>query len=372
MTTDPQPNTDSLPQDVRGADAHERQCVSLDAHPFKRTTPTPGLDTIHLLTDHFSVASNTSLTITTNTNPATGETNEHPLWRQGPNTVVEGGRAYCNTELAQVTVYSIDALSVQASLPKLIRPDNRQEITTKEELTRALSALERWLSSRVGIRTNLHQAKVTRLDIASTTELPRKVREYEPVLRHVSYPRTTRKRYEGTGYNWGNGNRELVFYDKGREQGEDDSCTARLEYRLKRSRSVNGHAPRLSTTDSLLQHMDSIEEIYKGATTDLLNTEADHTANVSGDSFKDLLRSLADTHGAANRAALAILIHKMDHDELEELFTSMQELEDEGILSHNTTRRFRKKVEKHRPYTDALPGDESITELMQELQQAFC
>lgn len=376
MTTDPHPNTDSLPSDVRGAESSERLCVSLDARTFKRTTPRPGVDTIHLLSDHFTVASNSSLTVTTNTDPSTGETNQHPLWREGPNTVVEGGRAYCNTDLAQVTVYSMDALSVQASLPKLLRTDNRAEITNQQELGRALSALERWLVSRVGIRTNMHQAKVTRLDIACTTELPRKVREYEPVLRHVSFPRATRKRYEGTGYNWGNASRELVFYDKGREQGDGDSCDARLEYRLKRSQSVNDHAPRLSTTDSLLQHMDSLEEIYHDAASDLLDTEAadDHTAaQVTGSGFKALLRSLADTHGSANRAALAILLHKMDEDELEELYASMRELEDEGVLSRNTTRRFRKKVEKHMPYTDALSGREaSVSELMQELREAFC
>ena len=366
----PTPRNDQLQRKCdETADLAECARVSLRTHSSRRELVT-GIDTIHLLTDAFSVALNNTLTIQNTVDASTGESNEVPLYRDGGH-VVEGGKAYANTPLAQLTIYSVDALSVQCSLPRLIRSDNTEEIRTPEQLMLALASLERHLQT-IGVKARLTDAKITRLDLCRTATLPRMVRDYEPALKHLQFPRMNRTRYEGTGRRWSNSLRGAVFYDKGREQTGEDSRTARLEYRLQDSRSVRRHTG-ISTTSDLLDNLSPMNDAYTGATDKLLSADLPEDVSTTGKGVRALLEALQDVHDVATKAALAIFLHKSDADEREELYQHMRDLEREGIIPTNSARRLEKKLQKLQPAAGTLADhDVSPADLLRELQDAFC
>jgi hypothetical protein len=259
-------------------------------------------------------------------------------------------------------------------LPKLLREDNAEEVRSNAEFTLALAALERYLAS-LGISADLHCAKITRLDIASTKELPRKVREYERALRYLGFPRMERTRYEGTGYRWSNGSRRLVFYDKVREQtkGAEDSCTARLEYRLTRSQAVDQHAPFASTTDSLLENMEDLDRVYEEASSCLLSAAPDALPSITEPGFDALYDELEGMHAATKNGLLVTAIKMMQDAGILEAYVAVtKERENAGKQPANSAYRLRKMIDKLLPYTACLDKDEvSAAELMHELSEAF-
>ena len=322
-TADPEPSPS-------GDDSAESECVSLQTRYSNRThwpnsTPNTGVDTVHLFTDDFRVSDRPALTVEDRTDMETGAGDVVPLFRPGSPDAepVHGRKAYHNDALAQITVYGHAALSVQAALPKHLREDNSDAVSSDAELTLALSSLERHLQ-RLGIRTNLHSARVTRLDLCRTVDLQDSIDAYEPALRSLTFPRTDRTRYEGTGFKWANGSRQVVLYDKGLEQTGERSRTARLEYRLTGSEAVKQHSD-LQTAEQLLEHMSDVDSTFQKAAERLFSAEPATDATTTEEGFRAVLEALDGQHGASTKTLLAFAVNRMTADEREQLIQAVKE-----------------------------------------------
>ena len=182
-----------------------------------------GIDTAHLLISDFDVDEAAELELRQSANTGTGETADRALYQLGANgPLVEGLRAFGNLDALSVNIYGVQDLRIHATLPRLLdgREGNLIPVQTKEELDTALKEMYDRLED-FGIRANVAEGQITRLDICRNIRTRLRLPEYGPALRRCSFPRTDRQEYADGGFRWANNSRELLLYPKGQKEASD-------------------------------------------------------------------------------------------------------------------------------------------------------
>ncbi len=123
-----------------------------------------------------------------------------------------------------VRYHPAGVLGVNGSLPVYLK-DSNVETTLRYEIREAA----RHLASRLGF--DPHRARVYRMDLAATMEMPRPVAEYLPVL--SAPPRFTTTIHPGETVTFSTKSRSLSFYNKGRTTGVSGNLL-RFEVKLKK------------------------------------------------------------------------------------------------------------------------------------------
>ena len=358
-------------------------CISIDIRDKETDNlengglaTTFGVDTIRLFCEEFTIVDGADLTVQPGQlDIATGEQIERALYVTPEGFIVEGEKAFLNTEAYQLTVLSPEALMLQSSIPKVLRPDNKTEAQTTGELMRALAKIEKQLVRR-GVSVDLHKATVSRVDISATATLPRTLPHYEPALRSLSYPRMERVRYGGTGFLWKNGEQEICLYDKAKEQGMTEgakpSKLARAEYRLLRGRAVQSTLNSKSVTPTtLMENPELLRDAYATAMHKLISTDTGSSVDVEGtgrvEAFDAVIEELADERGAETKGLIAMAIASLSATEIELITQSVGE-----HRGRKAKYRFKKKVEEYSGLSDAFQSKQNKKQrACRELKDAF-
>ncbi len=232
------------------------------------------LDTLKIGLTDFDIQPDTCLEVQPATfNAGTCEVGQqYRLWTAGGRTVA-GKRAFYNADDYNVTVHPVkeDDLTsilchVQFSVPKLATGSNYHPAdyqTTKTALKTINSELK-----RIGIKTNLKTATLSRVDSCKTVVAREPYAAYHPVLLSSSVTGAGTRIY-GTTFHWGNTQQQLCVYDKIAEMHWKKHKTVglpsnsiRFEHRLLNTTKVRT-ATGISTVGDLLTGFDEIEACYK-------------------------------------------------------------------------------------------------------------
>jgi hypothetical protein len=231
-----------------------------------------GLDTLKLRLSDYEIGAHPSLTLEhSSTDLETGEAGmNYRLWRG-----VEGRRAYHNAERFNVTIAPANpkepdsiGCTVQFSAPRLATGDNyspSDQSTTVAALDKLAGELK-----LIGVKTNLHTARLSRVDITRnvTTEEPFSC--YAPALSMLSGKRMSKREYGGTAYLWENTKQQVAVYDKLAEMQarkvptEGFALTSRFEWRLlngRKAKDVLG----MGTPAEVLQDFGEVQAAYRDA-----------------------------------------------------------------------------------------------------------
>lgn len=253
-----------------------------------------GIDTVRIHLGDFAVGDTADFKVYNKSDYPTGETDSVPLWKASDGTPITGSKATLNTSTVQVTVRSVDFMSVQASLPKLLRGNNRRPAATPDECSRALTTLESQLEEQ-GIHCSLSGKPLGRVDICRNvrTEIP--LADLEPHLKHLDAPYLEPRDNGYGGVKWvslqsgRSSDREVTLYNKSGDAGLSDPNIQRLEYRLQRKRVVESKLDE-STTADLTESLTSVRSAFRRIVTELFpksddgSGDGDSNESSSGDS----------------------------------------------------------------------------------------
>lgn len=200
-----------------------------------------------------------------------------PLFYAGAG-LVEGGRAVGQTDLVHVTVKPGGVLTLQTSIPKLIRPNNRVPVWTEAEMAAAMCSLADELGV-LGIGSDLATGILSRVDLARDVATLYPEHAYVPMLQRRL--RLARQRPQGqypTSYHVGNTQRRTRFYGKLDEMeanGHDVTGYApqlRAEHQLNNRDAIKGTTG-METLHDLLTCPASAVEGYQTQMRNLFKTE---------------------------------------------------------------------------------------------------
>jgi hypothetical protein len=236
------------------------------------------LDTLKLSLTDFEIRPDADLDVIQGSfNAATGEANGLcPLWRNGRDYVV-GSKAFHNSDDYNVTVQPVrddEPMSigcyVQFSVPKVATGSNYEPAdftATKNALKTIHSELK-----RIGIKTNLKTATLSRVDSCKTVVTKEPYAAYHPVLLSVTATDLSIKRRDyGSTFLWHNTQQQICVYDKIAEMVARKHCTKnlpsnsiRFEHRMLKARKIRDSVG-LCNVNDLLTGFEQIEAGYNKA-----------------------------------------------------------------------------------------------------------
>ncbi len=233
------------------------------------------IDTLKIRLSDYSVAAGADLMVVQpSIDYSTGEFSPtHPLFCANGSTV-RGSKAFHNGEDFNLTIQNVSKYDaetvecfVQCSVPKLANGDN---YTLADALTtvKACQGLEDRLKE-IGIKTNVRDAFISRLDAAKNIQVSEPTQSYFPVLSMLQGKRMARRDY-GTTFLWGNKSHEICAYDKlaemvSRKSPIDNiSPTLRLEWRLLKAAKFQA-ATSMRTVKDVLNDYQHIENCYRAS-----------------------------------------------------------------------------------------------------------
>lgn len=345
-----------------------------------------GLDTIRIEVVEFDIEPTADFTIRESANHSTGETFDVPLWRQSSGGPVTGQRASLNTDLAQITVHSIDHMSVQSSIPKVLYGDNVRPVSTPEEFARALEELETHLRKH-GVKCRLMDCPVVRVDICRNVRTNAPISDFKESLRELDVPYLGAhdNGHEGMKWTSNQGNstsqRHITLYNKSSEAGLEEPNIQRLEYRLQRSRVVKSQIGSLSTTE-LCEDLTRVQTVFRDIVEELFPEppshleekgagylsrsdaspsidEDDQSAQITSTDIRPVLAAIRSERGSRchslNHVAWTLLwVTYPNPDQLWEAFKQAADSEDGPS---NGKYRVRDKAEEARDYACMLDED---------------
>lgn len=206
------------------------------------------LDTLKLMLNDYEISGESSLRVQPGAyEVATGEKLEFPLFSTSSHTFY-GSKAYLNSENWNLTLKPLPAGNratgafLQFSVPKNHYGNNYY--STGEHGTRAVfEKVEKELQEQ-GIRTNLLDSSLSRVDTFKNIEPVEPFENYAPVFKLLNAKRTQKREY-GTTYLLSNTQQEFCIYDKLAEmkmRNEDTSEfpeTMRFEHRALKKEKVS-------------------------------------------------------------------------------------------------------------------------------------
>ncbi len=227
-----------------------------------------------------------------------------PLFYEG-DMLIEGGRAQAQTDRVHVSVGPGGVLTLQTSLPKLLRADNRVPVWGEDEMDRAAKMLRAELAL-LGIDADLDAAILSRLDLARDVSTRYAEHVYVPMLQNRL--NLSRQRPAGqypTSYTVGNTQHRTRFYGKLEEMqtsGHDVSGYApqlRAEHQMNKRRVISSTIG-IDTFPALLACPTSAVEGYQTQMLSLFKTEpATSTAMIAASAVEQPTPSIMLTEQAA-------------------------------------------------------------------------
>lgn len=161
-------------------------------------------------------------------------------------------------------------VTVQASLPRIVNGFSNREPIDKYELSSSLKYIENGLKD-IGIKTNIEESKISRIDIFRNAYLEKKFIDYRETIKKAMH---FKKGLKTTDYNfetlqWANGSRKYVAYDKIAEENakgqiskNKNSNILRFESRLQKPKVIE-NALGFNNTKYLSENIDTIEDFYR-------------------------------------------------------------------------------------------------------------
>lgn len=191
-----------------------------------------GVDTLKLRLSDYEISPCPSLTLRRpDLDAATGEESaSYPLWRDGAGGWVYGARAFHNAETVKVSLgrlgsgaeeESCEPLGVgcwvEFSVPKRAGVGSGGAASNfravgKAATGEALKGVELELRE-IGIKTNIHAAAISRLDVFRNVQCEEPFECYAPIFRLLELTRMPKRDY-GTTFLFNNTQQETCIYDK--------------------------------------------------------------------------------------------------------------------------------------------------------------
>lgn len=234
------------------------------------------IDTLKVRLSDFEVKAGADLMVVhPATDFSTGETGAvHPLFRVNGSTVL-GSKAFHNGLDFNVTIQNVVKDSpadvecfVQFSAPKVASGEN-YHLADALMSAKACTDIESRLSE-MGIKTNVSNGFISRLDAAKNVSCSEPTPSYFPVLSMLSGKRMGKRDY-GTTYLWGNKSHEICAYDKVTEMvnrkvsiEKVDPQTLRFEWRLLKAAKFKD-ATGMRTVSDVLSNYDHLGKCYRDA-----------------------------------------------------------------------------------------------------------
>ena len=318
-------------------------------------TPSVGIDTMRIWTENYEVTEPQLLSgaeAVERTDLDTGEMRTEAK--------MNGGRF-------SLAIYE-DAMVVTASLPRLIRSTNAVGATGSDVL-KAVQNLQRLLSEH-GVTTDLRKAKVSRLDLCVTANLPAPLADYDAALSRLEFPHMQMQTYGNGNRTWQNRQRSITLYDKSKESGSASGTLTRLEYRLKRADAVRRHTG-LETVHELLTQPEAVRTAYISAVERLFNIPAgpDADTDTKPDAFRAVLKAVAEEQ---SRSVPSTAMMTYAVAEASDGFLKAVERIVEEERGRQAAYRFRKKLKRLQGYADAYrDATDTVADRVAELRKAF-
>ncbi len=232
------------------------------------------LDTVKLMLNDFEITSNSSLKVQPGAyEVSTGEVFEFPLFSVN-SQVHYGSKAYLNSPLWNLTLKPLPGGNratgafLQFSVPKNHYGNNY--FSAGEHGTKAVfEKVEKELKEQ-GIRTNLLESSLSRVDTFKNIEPEEPFESYSPVFRLLRASRVQKREY-GTTFLLSNTQQEFCIYDKleemrnRNEETSDFPETMRFEHRALKKEKVNS-----------LYGFTKAQELFKGGYAVIKEKQREH------------------------------------------------------------------------------------------------
>jgi len=202
------------------------------------------LDTVKLCLNDWEIQEGANLTIQPSSiNYSTGElVSDFPLWKEEEGNLIRGSKAYLNTPHLNLEVVPFvpemggTRCFVHFSVPKIHNGENFYSVG--KEGTEAVFKKVQSELTEAGVKTNLQEANLSRIDTFRNISTEEPFMAYSPLFQLLQASRKVRRDY-GTTFLWSNSQQELCVYDKitEMEHRKMDTThypaqTMRFEYRL--------------------------------------------------------------------------------------------------------------------------------------------
>lgn len=208
------------------------------------------LDTLKLCLEDWEIKQGAELLIQPSpVNYATGELTSHfPLWRNSKGEMEMGSKAYLNTQNLNLDIKPFSngrggiQCFVKFSIPKIHNGENYYSVG-KEGTLAVLKKVEGELKE-AGIKTNIEEASLSRIDTFQNVITEEPFYSYSPLFSLLQANRKMRRDY-GTTFLWSNTQQELCIYDKLTEMenrkietSSYPAQTMRFEWRLLNKKKI--------------------------------------------------------------------------------------------------------------------------------------
>ncbi len=350
------------------------------------------LDTVKLCLNDWEIKAGANLLIQPSPlNYGTGElTSYFPLWRNENGEMEMGSKAYLNAKNLNVDIKPYPQGGVQCfvhfSIPKIHNGENYYSVG-KEGTQAVLKQVEGELKE-AGIKTNIEEASLSRIDTFQNVITEEPFFSYSPLFSLLQASRKVRRDY-GSTFLWSNTQQELCVYDKIAEMenrkletSHYPAQTMRFEYRLLNKKKIE-KAMGFSKVKELPSHWGDFKETFKKAwEKDIFKMEVGEVEILASKQVRLLLEhfrnenernyidSLFDFYGA----------YTLGRDYgITPLKIAIRELEQENKTDRETIKkkiqRAGKKLEEAQKQMELLKGEsegKTLASLYKELQSKVC
>lgn len=263
------------------------------------------LDTVKLLLEDYTVSPDNRLTVQPSSYiEGTGEKlSEYPLWRKGGGSVY-GSKAYFNNPHLNLSIQPFKGSGVQAflhfSVPKVYHGDNYFSVG-REGTQAVLKIIEAELRE-AGVRTDIQEASLSRVDTFNNLISEEPFLSYAPVFSLLSGSRQQRRDY-GSTFLWENTQQELCVYDKCKEAenrgilaGTYPAQSMRMEYRLLNKRKIDKTLG-FCTVKELPERWDTVKEKHLSAWRKLFSYEVEEVEIMASRQVSGELKYYKEKYG---------------------------------------------------------------------------
>lgn len=222
------------------------------------------LDTVKLNPKDLEVDKTNNLRISTVFNTAGEEKNACKLFDMADGTEIGGVKAYLNTNNFQLDIMSKGAF-IKFSIPKVFYKGNNFRSVNVDQTREVIKHIEKELKEN-GIKTNLFNSNLSRLDMFKQVTPDEPFYNYAPIFRAVNGTSKQLRDY-GSTFLWQNGVEQVVVYDKIAEMLHNKKDisglpnTIRFENRLMNKRKIE-QVLEFNTADELVKYYDELEPAY--------------------------------------------------------------------------------------------------------------
>jgi hypothetical protein len=342
------------------------------------------LDTLKLSLTDFEIAGNACLDVMQGSvNASTGEQKgQFPLWHNGQNHVV-GSKAFYNADDYNVTVQPVrddEPMSigcyVQFSVPKVANGSNYQPAdftATKNALKTIHSELK-----RIGIKTNLKTAALSRVDSCKTIVTSEPYAAYHRVLLSVTGTDLSIKRRDyGSTFLWHNTQQQICVYDKIKEMKARKHSTRglppnsiRFEHRMLKARKIRD-AIGLANVKDLLGGFEQIEMGYNKAMRKRLFHYS--VAEVEAVTSRSLAEQLIHLRDSGSRYFLRDFLTALGAAEMagnmEALLNAVETVTDSRATYHRTRKQLDNAQHQALRLQNSKYSRRTLKDLYQELER---